>query len=330
MTRKLSQVMTRKVQRLGASSLIVTLPKSWARKHGIDVGDPIIVYDEGNRLILTPSKEEPLIGLNLKLNHASISKHAGRLCLCSYLFGFDYLDFEHNRPINNMMIERISRYASEIPGAQISMPSDYEIRVEFPSDITDVEGLLSHFGRELGSYLGRLALALRTNQVDLIDEESYRELLRLASMVTRAASRVEFTDSVERRLYRGVQEIMGFLGLSAVLARRIAGDVKKLHNKLTKDEAERLSFLLELLEVVASTLGSGVASPSVKKAEEAYWKLRDILDLEKTIEEVLENMSPQAAYLLARTIDLARTLEFIENAILCFNLIRRYAGEEEK
>jgi len=37
----------RKVQRLGGSSLIITLPKQWAKKLGIKVGDEIQVVEDG-------------------------------------------------------------------------------------------------------------------------------------------------------------------------------------------------------------------------------------------------------------------------------------------
>jgi looped-hinge helix DNA binding domain, AbrB family len=44
----------RKVQRLGGSSLIITLPKQWAKKLGIKVGDEIQVVEDRGRLLIVP------------------------------------------------------------------------------------------------------------------------------------------------------------------------------------------------------------------------------------------------------------------------------------
>jgi len=35
----------RRVQRLGSSSLVITLPKEWTRRLGIKPGDQILLYD---------------------------------------------------------------------------------------------------------------------------------------------------------------------------------------------------------------------------------------------------------------------------------------------
>jgi phosphate uptake regulator len=47
-------IIKRRVQKLGGSSLIITLPKSWARKIGLDVGDTLIIVDEGSHLKIFP------------------------------------------------------------------------------------------------------------------------------------------------------------------------------------------------------------------------------------------------------------------------------------
>jgi SpoVT / AbrB like domain. len=47
-------IIKRRVQKLGGSSLIITLPKSWAKKLGLDVGDTLVIVDEGSYLKIFP------------------------------------------------------------------------------------------------------------------------------------------------------------------------------------------------------------------------------------------------------------------------------------
>jgi phosphate uptake regulator len=48
---------TRKVQRIGKETFFVSLPKSWAKAHGIEKGEEVIidVKDDGS-LIIKPTK----------------------------------------------------------------------------------------------------------------------------------------------------------------------------------------------------------------------------------------------------------------------------------
>ncbi|MGC9112970.1 AbrB/MazE/SpoVT family DNA-binding domain-containing protein [Acidilobus sp.] len=45
----------RKLQKLGASSLVVTLPHTWIEAHGLKAGDVIYIVDEGDRLKIVPA-----------------------------------------------------------------------------------------------------------------------------------------------------------------------------------------------------------------------------------------------------------------------------------
>ncbi|NOZ30831.1 MAG: AbrB family transcriptional regulator, partial [Crenarchaeota archaeon] len=100
---------------------------------------------------------------------------------------------------------------------------------------------------------------------------------------------------------------------------------------LKPSEKQRLAFLLQILEVAVSTVVLSLEPPSVKKAEESYWKVRSILDLEGNIREIVENDTPAFTYLLAKIIDIARIIDIAENVILCHALITKFneTGKEE-
>jgi phosphate uptake regulator len=91
-------VETRKIQRLGSSSLVVTLPKNWARKNNLRPGDPIYMVDEGGHLKIVPGTdkkpcvyEEVASKLTRNLREVGIEKAAK----CAYLNGYQSLRIEY-------------------------------------------------------------------------------------------------------------------------------------------------------------------------------------------------------------------------------------------
>ncbi len=87
----------RRVQRLGGSSLIITLPKDWARKAGIAIGDEVIVVDEGNHLKIVPansSQVKSIGALNIKLTGYMKQISPRDLARCAFITGYDRLVIE--------------------------------------------------------------------------------------------------------------------------------------------------------------------------------------------------------------------------------------------
>lgn len=90
-------VSKRRVQRLGGSSLIITLPKIWAKKVGIDIGDEVVVVDEGNHLRILPANSELVrnIGsINIKLANYVKDIDPEELARCAFISGYDRILIE--------------------------------------------------------------------------------------------------------------------------------------------------------------------------------------------------------------------------------------------
>lgn len=84
-------IIKRRVQKLGGSSLIVTLPKSWTRRLGVNVGDDVIIVDEGGYLrIYPPSIRSSDRSKSIKIRlHSYHFKIIDDLIKCVYINGFD-------------------------------------------------------------------------------------------------------------------------------------------------------------------------------------------------------------------------------------------------
>jgi phosphate uptake regulator len=84
---------SRRVQKLGGSSLVVTLPKSWVKRMNIKAGDNIIVIDEGEYLRIIPAGlPSNSKSLALRFTHTlSKPENIELIVSCSYLHGYDKL-----------------------------------------------------------------------------------------------------------------------------------------------------------------------------------------------------------------------------------------------
>jgi len=110
----------RRIQRLGGSSLIVTIPKSWARKIGLTVGDEVVVVDEGDHLkILPPNSKlvKTLGSAQVRLAGFVRNLDPSYIAYCAYTRGFDRLILELPKS-NGVTPERVAEALEESPYVQ--------------------------------------------------------------------------------------------------------------------------------------------------------------------------------------------------------------------
>ncbi len=131
-------VETRKIQRLGSSSLVVTLPKNWARKNNLRPGDPIYMVDEGGHLKIVPGSdkkpciyEEVTSKLTRNLREVGIEKAAK----CAYLNGYQSLRIEYAASYQKP--DEIIRAVENLPFVS-SIREEYNtVVIEFKEDEED-------------------------------------------------------------------------------------------------------------------------------------------------------------------------------------------------
>jgi len=322
----------RKIQRLGASSLIVTLPKDWARRHAVKVGDSVSIYDEGDKLVIVPDGSEPKIELAFSVNHVGVEKHAGRILLCAYTFGFDTISFYSTKTLKQDFLERIRRVSEKLPESEVRKVNERMIQVDLGGKDGSLNDLLVTYGRSIARMLSRLSGLLR-GRVQLTREDLTREyvaLERLNYKLLRIANSAKALNSFEERQRRYLVSASNLVGIVADAVYKLGLDLLGMLDMLTEEEKERLAFILQVLEVALSTVVLSLNPPSVKKAEESYEKVKEILKLEGEIADVIRDSTPAYAYLLARTIDVARIIEIAEYIMLCHAIINKYGSAAEE
>ncbi len=326
-----SNLLHRKIQRLGASSLIVTLPKEWARRHGIKVGDILTLYDEGDKLVIAPNDESYKTRLKFNLGHTHVERHAKRLILCSYVFGFDEVTFYSQKTLKKEYIQKLKSMEELLP----------DINIE--EDFNKVHVKMKHIGKEatlidkLVEY-GRLISRLYADYIEFLKgsrpltreelEGKYKHLMKINYMLLRTANSVKSYNKAHERKCRYMVSASNLIGIIADSAYKLGLDLISMASRLSEDEKERLSFLLQLLEVALSTTVFSIRPPSVRKSEESYYKVRDILNMEGDLEEIITKSSPAFAYFVAKIMEIARIIEIAEHIMLCNALIEKYNEPE--
>jgi len=317
----------RKIQRLGASSLIVTLPKDWARRHGVKVGDILSVYDEGDKLVIAPNGESYKIKLRFGLNHTHVEKHINRIILCSYVFGIDKLLFYNNKNIKSSLLDRVKKMRNILEGLEVDVDRETgTLAISMPKWEDKLVKALVRYGREISRLYSDYHKMLRTGKPLLREEieARYKYLMRLNYRLLRIANSVKSINKMHERKCRYMVSASNLIGIVADSTYKLGMDIIQVLDKLEDHERDRLALLLEIMEVAVSTIVNSLEPPSVKKTEESYTKIRSILEMEDDMGAIVESGSPAFAYLLAKIIEIARTLEIAEHIMLCNALYEKY------
>jgi len=318
-------ILYRKIQRLGASSLIVTLPKDWVRRHGVKVGDILSVYDEGDKLVIAPNGDSYKIKLRFGLNHTHVERHTSRIILCSYVFGLDRITFYSNKTIKKDIVDRIVKMQDILEGIRFNIDGD-SIEIDMPRHKELLIDVLIQYGRDISRLYSLYHTMLRTNNLVSKDEldSMYNKLMRLNYKLLRIANSVKSINKMHERKCRYMVSASNLIGIVADSTYKLGLDIIQVIDTLSDNERERLAVLLELMEVAVSTIVNSLKPPSVKKSEESYMKIKTIISMEDDMGKIIEESSPGFAYLLAKIIEIARILEIAEHIMLCNAIYEKY------
>jgi len=252
------QISKRRIQRLGGSSLIITLPKSWIRKFGLSAGDEVLVVDEGTHLRVMPS----FPGAEARLKTLSIDKMYTSLvdlmsmAECAFAKGYDMVEV----PLKASSLEEA---LSQLEEAE---RSDYVKSIQVEQDRalislidthTSPSSILKYLRRTVIEILEDLASSEGVDQSGL--HETVRSLL---------ASMREFQRIMSKKGVSACQEApvdpytLGMLSSTITVFERMV-------RMLAERPLEKRRRVIEILvPILVSGLG-GLLNGSVKRTSEA-------------------------------------------------------------
>ena len=179
---------TRKVQRLGGSSLIITLPKQWAKRLNIKVGDELEVVEDGGRLLVLPKDpgaEERANSVAIRYGSVARAVGASNMVSCAFEHGYPRLDIM----IRGLQDSDVRRLEAELLAdprvASVDRETDrIVVRLLQPSDVDPSKAL-----REaIGVLLDMLDAAVRGDESEIRRlESSASDLMEVSIRLSKAS-----------------------------------------------------------------------------------------------------------------------------------------------
>ncbi len=304
---------TRKVQRLGTSSLVITIPKEWVKRFKLKPGDKLNIIDEGNSLRIVPSDEKskaalPLLDLT-KMPEPSLLP---KILHCLYVSGVDEALIKLKEPSKEVL--EAKKKALDFIGMEIYEEREdlLKVKVLIDSGKVDIPTIIKLIGYNSVKAIEIIERAIKEGITDIDDEVQIikKDFVRYQHAIIRYLM-VKYplgTDNVESYQTALATSYLGFINDVLI---NILDNIKDLKKGLSKRVLEVLEPLKELIMEVASN----IASPSLKRLGPLCLR---ISLYESLIDDLLkEDISKDSLKIIARLIDVARVLNIIACVLLC-------------
>lgn len=127
----------RKVQKVGYSTLSVSIPMNWAKKMGVKKGDLLFISEESDgalRLNVEPGKTEDSNIYAVNVDHCDNTKILARVIVGNYVLGRSIIKVESSRRLMREQIESIREVTQRLLGIGIIEESDRHLLLQCSID----------------------------------------------------------------------------------------------------------------------------------------------------------------------------------------------------
>jgi phosphate uptake regulator len=132
---------TRKVQKTGGSSFIISLPKEWITKHDIKAKDTIgIISQPDGNLLITPyvSSEKNIIEKNFDIDEIKDSDFLFRLLIGAYIMGYNIIEVKSSKKLDSDIKHTVREFRNITIGTEIEEETENSIRIKDLVDPTEM------------------------------------------------------------------------------------------------------------------------------------------------------------------------------------------------
>ncbi len=312
----------RKVQRLGTSSLVVTLPKNWARKMGLKPGDTVYMVDDGNTLRIIPGKlvegqHDAEREVQLTIQRSILDKigvSVGQLIGCLYVLG--YHDSQILGVTEPREIAEAKKAADTLSGVEVYY-SDGRILVRNFSDVEKLE--ITDIVLSLESCFNEIIAVLQNIIEGKDSEEEVREALRETTLhvlrqIHIVNRRLLGTPPTLVRSARDVQPVLLALGLAGLAAKIMLGLVSVC---ASQPKHCRCNAAIPVITSLAEVTKEILFALALKKLHLVQQVRKRMHELSKQL-EILRELTP---YLAGRLESVIETLRVISHIALCTSMM---------
>lgn len=257
---------TRKVQKLGSSSLFITLPKKWINKWNVKPGDKILieVSSDGSLKLIAEKVKMENTHRTIKIDVDSLKQPLPSIVPCLYSLGYDEIILESRKAIQSKDVEDLVQVTKQMVGIEVTEVSETRIKVECLLD-TEKVGIESLLRKMLNTVAKRIddTIALLSGENLKENSVNHEDLRRLYYMLMRRimGSKYETTKNMTKNSLIVINTTT-LLNVGSVTEKLIE-TVKssKLDERESKVIVETLRKVNDLLDEVVMT----VLFPSTKR-----------------------------------------------------------------
>ncbi|RQW81363.1 MAG: phosphate uptake regulator PhoU [Methanothrix sp.] len=313
---------TRKVQRTGKSTFIVSLPKSWATKNGIAAGS-IIYINQGDNGSLTLSTDRSERDLRAKLDLGDkCGEHLVRDIIGCYVGGYRTLEVTSNR-MTSAQKKDLHQIVNKLIGPEILEETINKVVIQdlLSSEELQSERALKRIKTVVKSMIQDSLTALLTNNAELANDVILRDndVDRLNLLISRQFTEILRSGSVKQETLNPItafnyMQAASNLERIADHAHRIAEIASQSDCILPKDLKDELASMESVLGSLIDDSISQLLQTNSDKANELIDKIREIQKQAQAIANSSETKDKSEMLVrLVLAASLERMLDYIMN-----------------
>ena len=183
------EMQTRKLQKVGGSTYTVSIPKRWARDHGLDAGDEVHLYGHGDGSLVVRGSETDggrLDGVRIAVECEG-GEAVERALRAAYASGFEEIELVAEDGFSDDQRRTASSLAKTLVGTEVVEESDDRLAVRNlldPDDVSVRQSLIQLEFVALSMHRSATAAATERANADHVPGRD-DEADRLCAMITR-------------------------------------------------------------------------------------------------------------------------------------------------
>lgn len=279
----------RKIQKLGTTSLIVTLPKTWVNRLGIKPGDSVYLVERENELRIIPFKGDEEVAVTLRGSRERLDG-VMRLLRCAMQMGFSKIKLKFDSPISKEEEELMNSIVLEDRDyeGKLSDPFTFEVDLVNKLSFSDIGAMI----RESMSLFEK-SLSIITNSIESLNPNCVVELEKIQRLFEqRKLNKKHISMIIERNRGDLVEErrVCSFASASYGICLAINStnssflEIFKVYGPegvVSKDDAGIVKDVVgDLMNVIWETIGA-LTNESNRRAQTAK---DELLELKKKFE----------------------------------------------
>jgi phosphate uptake regulator len=315
----------RKVQKLGTSSLIVTLPKTWVNRLGIKPGDSVYLVEKERELRIVPFHSEGEFTVVIALEQDNLQDSL-KLLRCAMQMGFSNIRIKSKSPISTEVEEAVRSVILSDRDFELNKVDPFTFDVVLVNKLSyeDVGAMIREAISLLEKSFSIILEAVESPVPDLVDKlEKIQELFEQRRLTRKHISRIiegSRGDLIEeRRVCTFISTSYNVcLGLNSI-HRALVEVVKRTDplNLVSTEDAESVRNVLSMFLNITWEIIGGLTNESIKRIESARGMINTLMkQLEEVLSKEMKNRSLRDALLL-----ISNSLHYFDmllNDIYCY------------